>query len=138
MRKFSKGEDEAEVNMTPLLDIVFIMLIFFIVTASFVKEQGLEITKPPNDQTTDQEPDPDKAPIAFVIDDGNRIRHDFRVIDISAVSSIIKRVSVERPEVPVVIQTSEGSHMGLVIRIFDEAKLVGFTDDRIIVVPKKK
>ncbi|RMF67410.1 MAG: biopolymer transporter ExbD, partial [Alphaproteobacteria bacterium] len=47
MRKFSKRKDEAEINMTPMLDIVFIMLIFFIVTASFTKEFGLEINKPP-------------------------------------------------------------------------------------------
>jgi len=138
MRKFSKGEEEAEVNMTPLLDIVFIMLIFFIVTASFVKEQGLEVTKPEDQDTQNNPPpDPEKRPIAFVIDSANRIKHEFRTIDISSVSSIIKRGSVERPDVPVVIMAADGAQTGTVIRIYDEARLVGFNNDKIIVTKKK-
>ena len=79
MRKFSKAEDEAEVNMTPMLDIVFIMLIFFIVTASFVKESGIEINKPEDNDTQNDPPPPDDETraIAFIIDENNRITHDF-------------------------------------------------------------
>ena len=93
MRKFSKGEEEAEVNMTPMLDIVFIMLIFFIVTATFTKESGIEINKPEDNNTQNDPPPPDDETraIAFVIDEGNRISHDFLNIDISSVSSIIKK-----------------------------------------------
>jgi len=139
MRKFSKGEEEAEVNMTPMLDIVFIMLIFFIVTASFVKESGLEINKPEDNNTQNDPPPPDdeKRAIAFIIDDANRINHDFVRVDISSVSSIIKKESVERPKAPVVIQAAEGAHLGLAIRIYDAAKAVGVSDHQIIMTPKK-
>lgn len=139
MRKFSKGAQEAEVNMTPMLDIVFIMLIFFIVTASFVKESGIEINKPEDNNTQNDPPPPDdeKRAIAFVIDGNNRITHDFLRIDISSVSSIIKRESVERPEAPVVIQAAEGAHLGVAIRIYDAAKATGVADHKIVMTPKK-
>ncbi len=140
MRKFSKGGDDAEVNMTPMLDIVFIMLIFFIVTASFVKEAGLEINKPEDNNTQNDPPPPDddKRAIAFMIDNNNRITHDFRTIDISSIESIIKKESVERPEAPVVIQAAEGAYTGNVIRIYDSALAIGVPREKIVVTPKKK
>ncbi|MEX0297872.1 MAG: ExbD/TolR family protein [Kordiimonas sp.] len=139
MRKFSKGEDEAEVNMTPMLDIVFIMLIFFIVTSTFTKESGIEINKPEDNNTQNDPPPPDdeKRAIAFIIDGNNRITHDFLRIDVSSVASIIKKESVERPEAPVVIQAAEGSHLGLSIRIYDAAKAIGISDSQIVMTPKK-
>ncbi len=138
MRKFSKAEEEAEVNMTPMLDIVFIMLIFFIVTATFVKESGIEINKPEDNNTQNPPPpDDDKRAIAFVIDENNRITHDFLRVDISSVSSIIKKESVERPEAPVVIQAAKGSQFGLAVRIYDAAKAVGLGNDKIVMTPKK-
>lgn len=139
MRKFAKTEEEAEVNMTPMLDIVFIMLIFFIVTASFVKEAGLEINKPEDNQTQNNPPPPDddKRAIAFIIDNNNRITHDFRNVDVSSVSSIIKKESVERPEAPVVIQAAEGAYTGNVIRIYDAALAIGIPREKIVVTPKK-
>ena len=139
MRKFSKGDEEAEVNMTPMLDIVFIMLIFFIVTATFTKESGIEINKPEDNNTQNDPPPPDdeKRAIAFVVDGNNRITHDFLRIDISSVASIIKKESVERPEAPVVIQAAEGSHLGLSIRIYDAAKATGVAEHKIVMTPKK-
>lgn len=139
MRKFSKGEDEAEVNMTPMLDIVFIMLIFFIVTASFVKESGIEINKPEDNETQNDPPPPDdeNRAIAFIIDENNRILHDFLRVDVSSVASIIKKESVERPKAPVVIQAAEGSHLGLSIRIYDAARDIGIAQDKIVMTPKK-
>ncbi|WP_417455866.1 ExbD/TolR family protein [Kordiimonas sp.] len=140
MRKFAKAEEEAEVNMTPMLDIVFIMLIFFIVTATFTKESGLEINKPEDNNTQNDPPPPDddKRAIAFIIDNNNRISHDFRTIDISSVASIIKKESVERPEAPVVIQAAEGAFTGNVIRIYDNALEIGIPREKIVVTPKKK
>jgi biopolymer transport protein ExbD len=139
MRKFAKADEEAEVNMTPMLDVVFILLIFFIVTATFVKESGLEINKPEDNNTQNNPPPPDddKRAIAFIIDNNNRISHDFRSVDISAVESIIKKESVERPEAPVVIQAAEGAYTGNVIRIYDAAQAVGVPRDKIVVTPKK-
>ena len=139
MRKFAKADEEAEVNMTPMLDIVFIMLIFFIVTASFVKEAGIEINKPEqnNNDTPPPPPDEEKRAIAFVIDNNNRITHDFRSVDLSAIKSIIKRESVERPEANVVIQAAEGAFTGHVISIYDDALSLDIPRDKIVVTPKK-
>ncbi len=138
MRNHAQQEDDTEINMTPMLDIVFIMLIFFIVTATFVKESGIEINKPEDNNTQNPPPpDDDKRAIAFVIDENNRITHDFLRVDISSVSSIIKKESVERPEAPVVIQAAEGSQFGLAVRIYDAAKAVGLGNDKIVMTPKK-
>ena len=139
MRKFSKGEEEAEVNMTPMLDIVFIMLIFFIVTASFVKESGLEINKPEDNNTQNDPPPPDdeKRAIAFIVDENNRITHDFVRIDVSSVASIIKKESVERPKAPVVIQAAEGSDFGISVRIYDAAVAIGVPGEQIVLTPRK-
>lgn len=139
MRKFAKGEDEAEVNMTPMLDIVFIMLIFFIVTSTFDNTIGMEVNKPEDNNTQNDPPPPDdeKRAIAFIVDENNRITHDFVRIDVSSVSSIIKKESVERPKAPVVVQAAEGSHHGIQIRIIDAAKAVGVPDEQIVLTPRK-
>lgn len=139
MRKFSKGEDEAEVNMTPMLDIVFIMLIFFIVTASFVKERGMDLNKP-EDQPESQNPpppDPDKRPIGFVIDASNTIRHDGKNVALSMVSAAIKKASVERKEASVVIMAREGAHTSVALAIYDAAKEIGLPDKQIVMMIKK-
>lgn len=139
MRKFAKQEEEAEVNMTPMLDIVFIMLIFFIVTASFVKESGIDINKPPSDQNSPpppEAPDPDKRAIAFIVDGSNQIRHEFRRVALGSVSAIIKKGNVERPQAPVVIQMMDGSHTGVAMEIYDAAQAIGIPRDKIILMPK--
>ncbi len=139
MKKFGKQEDEAEVNMTPMLDIVFIMLIFFIVTATFVKEDGLDINTPEEqNQSNPPPPDEDKRPIAFVIDASNRITFERRNIELASVASIIKGESVERPEAPVVIQVAAGGQTANVIGIYDEALQLGFPRDKIVVIERKK
>ena len=138
MRKFARSDEEAEVNMTPMLDIVFIMLIFFIVTASFVKESGLELNKPDSSPNDNSPPPPEELrAIAFVIDESNRITHDNRVVDLSSVPAIIKQESVERPKANVVIQASEGAFIGNVIEMYDDAIEVGISREKIVVVPKK-
>ena len=121
MRKFSKGEDEAEINMTPMLDIVFIMLIFFIVTASFARESGINLFKPEDQPPSDDQPDPEDKPIAFKIDNSNRISFDFRPIELGSIRSIIEREHAARPHVPVIILAAEDAHTGIVVQIHDMA-----------------
>lgn len=140
MRKFTKNEDEAEVNMTPMLDIVFIMLIFFIVTASFVKESGIDVNKPPNDQPTPpppEKPDEAKRAIAFIVDSRNQIRHDFQRVALASVSAIIKKESVERPLASVVIQMMDGAHTGVAMTIYDVAQDIGIPRSQIVMMQKK-
>lgn len=126
MRKFTKDEDEAEINMTPMLDIVFIMLIFFIVTASFVTEFGLDVNKPDNENPPP--PDPDKKNILVRIDNNNNIFVDFRRVDIRSVRANIERLHAENPEGIVVIQAYPESHAGLIVEVYDQALLSGVSN----------
>ena len=127
MRKFGRQQDEAEINMTPMLDIVFIMLIFFIVTASFVKEAGLDVNQP--DAQEPQEPDPEKQNIIMRVDNNNRVWvvNDGRSIDISSVRANIERLHAKYPEGTVVIQAAPDADTGLVIEIYDQALIVDDT-----------
>ncbi len=123
MRKFSKPDEEAEINMTPMLDIVFIMLIFFIVTASFVKESGLDVNKPP---PSEQQPQDDKKKnILIQIDASNRIFVNLRPIDIASVRANVERLHAENPEGVVVIQPASDAFAGLVVEIYDQARQAG-------------
>jgi len=121
MRKFSRNQEEAEINLTPMLDIVFIMLIFFIVTASFIRESGLDINKP-DDNETPPPPEEDKKNILVQIDSNNRIFINLRRVDIGQVRANIERLHAENPEGIVVIQPDGDSETGLVVAIYDAAQ----------------
>ena len=95
-------EEEAEINLTPMLDVVFIMLIFFIVTATFVKEEGLDVNQPDDDKP--KTVDPDKKSILVRITSRDRIQIAQRDIDPRNVRSNIERLHAENPEAPVIIQ----------------------------------
>ena len=120
MRKFSRYSDEAEINLTPMLDIVFIMLIFFIVTATFIKESGLDINKPDANQPPPEE-EQEKKNILIQIDSNNRIYINLRRVDIGAVRANIEQLHAENPEGIVVIQPDADSETGLIVRIYDAA-----------------
>ena len=120
MRKFSREQEEAEINLTPMLDIVFIMLIFFIVTATFIKESGLDINKP-DDNENPPPPEDDKKNILIQIDSNNRIFINLRRVDIAQVRANIERLHAENPDGVVVIQPDSDSHTGLIVRIYDAA-----------------
>ncbi len=122
MRKFSKVEEEAEINMTPMLDIVFIMLIFFIVTASFVRESGLDVNKPPPDQ---QEQKQDKKNILIQIDANDRVFVNLRPVDIASVRANVERLHAENPDAIVVIQPAHDAHAEMVVRAYDQARQAG-------------
>ena len=81
-RKSKSEEEQGAIDLTPMLDVVFIMLIFFIVTASFIKEQGIDVNRPDNDEQTIVE---DKGNILIRIDDTDRIWIDGRQVDERAV-----------------------------------------------------
>ena len=122
MRKFAKKQEEAEVNMTPMLDIVFIMLIFFIVTASFVKETGLDANKPPDSNQPPE--DPDKKNCLIRIDNNNNIFFGVRRIDVSSIRPNIEQCRAKNPEATVVIQPGPDTHTGYIVRAYDEARKV--------------
>ena len=115
-------EEENEINLTPMLDVVFIMLIFFIVTASFVKETGLDVNRPEDQQqTTVQE----KGAILIRIDETNEIWIDGRTVDPRAVRANIERLHAENPEGGVVIQTAATSNTDTLITVMDASREAG-------------
>ena len=130
-RRLSREEDESDINMTPMLDIVFIMLIFFIVTASFVKEAGIDINKPGalNAKTKG------KATIFIAITENGQVWIDKRQVDVRAVSANIERLLAENPQGSVIIQADENSKNGLLVKVMDQAKSAGVKNVSIAAEP---
>jgi len=117
----SHHEDSDEVNLTPMLDVVFIMLIFFIVTASFVKEAGIDISRPPAATAERKE----RGNILVAITDNDQIWIDRRQVDPRALRANIERLHAENPQGSVVIQADKDSKNGLLVQVMDAARLAG-------------
>jgi biopolymer transport protein ExbD len=113
--------DQSEVNLTPMLDVVFIMLIFFIVTASFVKEAGIEVSRPPAATAERQE----RGNILIAITSNNQIWIDRRQVSPKALRANIERLHAENPGGSVVIQADQKSENGLLVQVMDAARLAG-------------
>jgi biopolymer transport protein ExbD len=114
--------EEAEVNITPMLDIVFIMLIFFIVTTSFVKEQGLEVSRPSN--APPKEVKQDKGPIVVKIDSSGLISVQGRVLEPRAVEANLERQKAEKPDSPLIIAAHPAADTEALVTILDAARAV--------------
>ena len=125
MRRLRAPDEESgnKINLTPMLDVVFIMLIFFIVTATFVKEVGLDVNQPEDD--TPVNPDPDKRSIVVRITNHDRIIIAQRTVDLRAVRANIERLHAENPEAPVIIQPHPDSTTDAMIHVMDSARQAG-------------
>lgn len=117
-------EEEATIDMTPMLDVVFIMLIFFIVTASFVKESGIDVNRP--DAATAVKKD--RANILIAISDKGEIWINKRRIDVRAVQANVERLHAENPQGTVVIQADRKSTTETLIKVMDAARAAGVFD----------
>ncbi|MEJ8567833.1 ExbD/TolR family protein [Elongatibacter sediminis] len=122
MRRKHHIEDEAEINITPMLDIVFIMLIFFIVTTSFVKEKGLEVSRPSN--TPPKEVKEKKGPIVLKIDSSSLISLKGRMLERRAVQANLEREKAEKPDSPLIIAAHPEADTDALVTILDAAKAV--------------
>ena len=120
-RSKRRQEEENDVNLTPMLDIVFIMLIFFIVTASFVKEAGIDVSRP-GAVTAERKA---TASILVAISEQGDVWVDNRQVDIRAVRANIERLRAENPEGAVVIQADKNSRNGLLVKVMDAARMAG-------------
>ena len=129
------GDEDSEehINLTPMLDVVFIMLIFFIVTASFLREAGLDTNRPDQDQpvqTQDEE-----GAILVIIDDTDDIWIDNRIIDPRAVRPNIQRLHAENPERPVVVQVASSSRAETLVTVMDASRQADVYDISIAEAP---
>ncbi|MCH8080833.1 MAG: biopolymer transporter ExbD [Proteobacteria bacterium] len=121
MREHSQKEEELEINLTPMLDIVFIMLIFFIVTAVFVKEAGVEVDKPTAAAATKQ----DLVSILVAITASNEVWINRKQVEIKAVRSIIEKLRSENPKGTVSVQADRKAKAGITLEVMEAARLAG-------------
>lgn len=124
-RKTEKPDEEAQaIDLTPMLDVVFIMLIFFIVTATFIKETGIEVNRP-EATTADKKPD---AAILIGVNANDEIWIDKKQVDPRGVKAEIERLRAENPKGTVVIQADAGANMKMVVGITESARELGILD----------
>ncbi|MGK0441222.1 MAG: biopolymer transport protein ExbD [Pseudohongiellaceae bacterium] len=127
MRKNNRrgGEDNAsEIDLTPMLDVVFIMLIFFIVTASFIKEAGIEVNRPEASTATSKK----NANILIAVSATNEIWIDKRRVDQRSVRSVVERMHAENPKGAVIVQADMSSTTETVVSVIDSARAAGVFD----------
>ena len=115
------AQDETELDMTPMLDIVFIMLIFFIVTTSFVKESGVTVSTPQADTAAQQE----NANIFIAITENGEVWVDRRPVDPRSVRAIVARLHADNPEGSVIIQSDEEASTRMLVEVMDQVRLAG-------------
>lgn len=121
-RTFSDKEEESGIDMSPLIDCVFILLIFFIVTTTFVEETGVEVDKPQATSAINLE----KNSILIAITKNGEIVYGGRDIGISGVQPLVKRM-IEKEDLPVIVQADREAETGIFVRVLDEAKMAGAT-----------
>jgi biopolymer transport protein ExbD len=114
-------EDEADIDITPMLDVVFIMLIFFIVTSTFIKESGIDVNRPQAATAVKKA----KANILIAINENNEIWIDRRQVDIRSVRPNIERLHAENPQGSVVIQADKESKTDTLIQVMDASRQAG-------------
>lgn len=134
MRRFThnKTKEETEINLTPMLDVVFIMLIFFIVTTSFVKEAGIQVNRP-SAKTSEQKA---KANIMVAIRNNNEIWIDKRMVDLRAVRANIEKLKALNSQNSIVIQSDKESKTDTLIKVMDQIRLAGITEISISTLKK--
>ena len=120
----SSEDEEDEINLTPMLDVVFIMLIFFIVTASFIKEAGIQVSRP-DAPTADKQED---AAILIAISANDEIWIDRREVEPRGLRTHIERLHAENPKGSIVIQADEESTNEMLVIVMEAAKQVGVTN----------
>jgi biopolymer transport protein ExbD len=126
MKRRPKTDEDTGINVTPMLDIVFIMLIFFIVTTSFVREEGLEVSRP--SATPPREVTEERGPIVVRIDANSQIVIKGRAIDLKAVPANLERERVEKPQAPLVVAAHPDAETRALVSVLDAARAVGIEE----------
>ncbi|MGF1543044.1 MAG: ExbD/TolR family protein [Parvularculaceae bacterium] len=119
-KRGSHSEDAADVNVTPLLDIVFIMLIFFIVTATFLREKGIDV-RTPDDNENDENTTPPPALLLSVQEDGFVRVNNVRLIDPESVQPVVEEFVAREPEGVVLVNAAPTAKAGATVTVMDQA-----------------
>lgn len=125
------GAASIGINLTPLIDIVFILLIFFIVTASFVKEAGIDVDRPAAQTAARKE----QGNIMIAISEDNQVWLDEHLVDRRRVRAHVERLHAENPEGTVVIVADRESRVGLMVEVMDQVRLAGVTKIAVAATP---
>ena len=120
-RKRQRNTEESDIDITPMMDVVIIMLIFFIVTATFVKDSGIDVTRPDAQTATKQ----NRVGILVAINEYNEIWINRREVDINAVRANIERLHAENPQGGAVIQADKNAQTGTLVEVMDQIRLAG-------------
>lgn len=131
MRHRHRPVDDTEINITPMLDIVFIMLIFFIVTTSFVKESGIDVSRPTANTATQKT----KGNIMIAIRENGEVWMNKRQVEVDSVRANVEKMHAENPEGSVVIIADKASQTGILVSVMDQIKSAGV--DAISVAAQK-
>ena len=123
-RNFSRSDEESDINLTPMLDVVFIMLIFFIVTATFIKQAGIEVMRP-EALTAEQKP---TVSVLVAIGENGDIWIDKQKVDPTAVRAHIERLHSENPMGGLVVQADRGANSEKLMAVLAAARAAGLTE----------
>ena len=126
------SEEGSEIDLTPMLDVVFIMLLFFIVTAVFIKEPGVTVARP---STLEREAVKNQS-VLVAINEKNEIWIDRKKVDERSVKSVIERIAADNPLGALVIQADGASNAGTYALVWDAAKAAGVINIAIATDPK--
>ena len=130
-KRLEQGEEESEINITPMLDIVFILLIFFIVTTSFVKEPGIDPQRPAAETAETRE----RGNILVAVSSADSIWMNKRQVEMTDVRQLMEAAVAENPESNVVIVADEHASTGAVIDLMDRVRLAGISNVAIAAEP---
>jgi len=130
-RHTDPSAEEADINLAPMLDIVFIMLIFFVVTTSFVKEAGIDVNRP-TAQTAERR---ERGNILIAIAPNGEIWIDKHPVDIRSLRAVVERLIAENPEGSVIIQGDRAAQIGLLVEVMDQVRKGGVTNVSIAATP---
>ncbi|WP_339388075.1 biopolymer transporter ExbD [Vibrio caribbeanicus] len=117
-------QEEAQIDLTSMLDIVFIMLIFFIVTSSFVRESGVEVNRPAAASAISQK----DAGIFVAVTSNSDVYIDKRMVDLERVQASLENLLLDKPDASLVIQADELAYSGVVVKVMDAAKQAGINN----------
>ncbi len=124
IRRFSRGDEESDINLTPMLDVVFIMLIFFIVTATFIKQAGIDVYRP-DAETAEKKP---RVSVIVAIGDKGDIWIDNQKVDATAVRAHIERLHAENPKGGMVVQADRKSRNKALMDVLSAARAAGLRE----------